>query len=212
MMTHSNDLVAKALLEVQAVKLSPEMPFTWASGWLSPIYCDNRVTLSYPKVRTLIKEGLARLVREKFGEATAIAGVATGGIAQGALVAEELELPFSYVRAKAKDHGMKNQIEGRIEKGAKVVVLEDLISTGGSSLSAVEALRKEGVEVLGMVAIYTHGLPQAEEAFAEAEVSLFTLTHYDAVIEEAIRTGYVTEAQQEALREWRRCPQEWGRK
>ncbi|MDO5035963.1 MAG: orotate phosphoribosyltransferase [Porphyromonas sp.] len=210
-MKPTKDLIANDLLKAKAVKLRPEEPFTWASGWKSPIYCDNRVTLSYPEIRTHIKGALAKLIQEKFPEVTAIAGVATGAIAPGVLVADELGLPFSYIRAKAKDHGMQNQIEGRIEEGAKVVVVEDLISTGGSSLSAVTALRQTGVEVLGMVAIYTHRLKVAEEAFEQAGLSLYTLSNYDAVIEAASETGYVTSDQLETLREWRKNPSEWGK-
>lgn len=201
--------IAHLLLEVKAVKLQPENPFTWASGWKSPIYCDNRVTLSYPEVRHRIRQGLAELIREKFPEVTAISGVATGAIAQGALVSEELELPFSYIRSKAKDHGMGNQIEGEVKVSDKVVVVEDLISTGGSSLKAVQALREKGCEVLGMVAIYTHGFPQAEQAFADEGVTLYTLSDYSAVIAEAKKTGYVTEDQLETLAEWRKNPSVW---
>lgn len=201
--------IAHLLLEVKAVKLQPENPFTWASGWKSPIYCDNRITLSYPAVRHRIRQGLAALIQEQFPGVTAISGVATGAIAQGALVAEELELPFSYIRSKAKDHGMGNQIEGEVKVTDKVVVVEDLISTGGSSLKAVEALREKGCEVLGMVAIYTHGFPEAEHAFEEAGVTLFTLSNYDAVIAAAKEVGYVTEEHLETLAEWRKNPSQW---
>lgn len=210
-MEQTKSKIAKGLLSVHAVKLQPDAPFTWASGWKSPIYCDNRVTLSHPALRSEIQHELARLVQAKFPEVEAIAGVATGAIAQGVLVADLLNLPFSYVRAKAKDHGMRNQIEGHIATGAKVVVVEDLISTGGSSLSAVEALRNEGVEVLGMVAIYTHGFPQAEQAFSEAGVQLYTLSDYDSVIQEAKSSGYIKEEQLLLLQEWRKNPAEWGR-
>lgn len=201
--------IAHLLLEVQAVKLQPDEPFTWASGWKSPIYCDNRVTLSYPRVRHRIRQGLAMLVREKFPTVTAISGVATGAIAQGVLVAEELELPFSYIRSKAKDHGMGNQIEGEVQATDRVVVVEDLISTGGSSLKAVEALREKGCEVLGMVAIYTHGFAEAERAFEEAGVTLYTLSDYNAVLAEATEIGYVSRKQLETLSEWRQAPSEW---
>lgn len=201
--------IAHLLLEVKAVKLQPDEPFTWASGWKSPIYCDNRVTLSYPTVRQRIRQGLAALVRDKFPSVTAISGVATGAIAQGALVADELMLPFSYIRSKAKDHGMGNQIEGEVKATDKVVVVEDLISTGGSSLKAVQALREKGCDVLGIVAIYTHGFPEAERAFEEAGVTLFTLSDYGAVIREAKETGYVSEEQLETLTEWRRNPSVW---
>ena len=201
--------VAKALLEVKAVKLQPDAPFTWASGWKSPIYCDNRVTLSYPAVRTLIKEELAEAIRREYGMPEVIAGVATGAIAQGALVADLLGLPFVYVRPKAKDHGMGNQIEGELPEGSRVLVVEDLISTGGSSLKAVEAIRRAGCSVLGMVAVYTHGFPQAEEAFEEAKVRLVTLSHYDAVIRQALSTGYISADDEALLKEWRKSPATW---
>lgn len=201
--------IAEKLLEVKAVRLQPNNPFTWASGWKSPIYCDNRKTLSYPAVRTYIKLQLARVISETFPEVEAIAGVATGAIAQGALVADLLNLPFAYIRATPKDHGLENLIEGELRPGAKVVVVEDLISTGGSSLKAVEAIRRFGCEVVGMVAIYTHQFPQADMAFEDANVRLVTLSNYDAVIEEALRTSYVNEEDLEALREWRKSPDTW---
>ena len=200
---------AEKLLEVKAIKLQPNEPFTWASGWLSPFYCDNRKTLSYPRLRSFVKLELCHLIEEHFPEAEAVAGVATGAIAQGALVADELGLPFCYVRSKAKDHGMQNLIEGHVEQGAKVVVVEDLISTGGSSLKAVEALRHAGVEVVGMVASYTYGFPIAEEAFRQAGVKLITLTDYEAVVEQAAETGYIKEEDKAVLAEWRKAPGEW---
>lgn len=203
--------IAKMLMEVEAVKLKPEAPFTWASGWKSPIYCDNRVTLSSPHVRTYIKEQLAELIKREFPNVTAISGVATGAIAQGALVSDQLALPFSYIRSKAKDHGMENLIEGRISPSDKVVVVEDLISTGGSSLKAVEALRHHGCEVLGMVAIYTHGLETSVKAFEDAGVKLFTLSNYNTVIQEAIASQYITKEQEETLQEWRKSPDTWGK-
>ena len=202
---------AEKLLNVKCVKVQPEQPFTWASGWLSPFYCDNRKTLAYPEVRTFVKEELAKIIREKYPEATAIAGVATGAIAQGALVADLLGLPMCYVRPKAKDHGMGNQIEGTLAEGAKVVVVEDLISTGGSSLKAVEALRAAGFEILGMVASYTYGFPVAAEAFAAAGVTLTTLTNYEAVVEAALKSGYIEEKHIPMLAEWRKNPSEWGK-
>ena len=202
-------IFAKKLLAVKAIKLQPNEPFTWASGWKSPFYCDNRKTLSYPDLRSFVKLELCHLIQEHFPEAEAVAGVATGAIAQGALVADELGLPFCYVRSKAKDHGMQNLIEGQVEKGAKVVVVEDLISTGGSSLKAVEALRQAGVEVVGMVASYTYGFPVAEEAFREAGVKLVTLTDYEAVVQEALRTGYISQADVPLLAEWRQTPSQW---
>lgn len=203
-------LFAQKLLEVKAIKLQPNEPFTWASGWKSPIYTDNRKTLSFPRLRSFVKLELCHLIQQHFPEAEAVAGVATGAIAQGALVAEELGLPFSYVRPKPKDHGMGNQIEGEIERGAKVVVVEDLISTGGSSLKAVEALRQYGVEVVGMVASFTYGFPVAEEAFQQAGVQLFTLSDYEHVVSEAAKTGYIKEADLPILAQWRKNPAEWG--
>ena len=200
---------AQKLLQVEAVKLQPENPFTWASGWLSPFYCDNRKTLSYPALRSFVKLELCHLIQEHFPEATAVAGVATGAIAQGTLVADQLGLPFCYVRSKAKDHGMQNLIEGQVPEGAKVVVVEDLISTGGSSLKAVQALRDAGIEVVGMVASYTYGFPQAEKAFQEAGVRLLTLTDYEAVVGQAIATGYIKEEHKAVLSEWRNNPSEW---
>lgn len=200
---------ARKLMDIQAIKLQPEEPFTWASGWKSPIYTDNRKTLSYPQLRSFVKLELCHAIQENFPEAEAVAGVATGAIAQGALVAEELGLPYSYVRPKPKDHGMGNQVEGEIKNGAKVVVVEDLISTGGSSLKAVAALRAYGVEVIGMVASFTYGFPVAEEAFKEAGVKLITLSNYEAVIEEAAKTGYIKEEDKAVLAEWRKSPSTW---
>lgn len=201
---------AAQLLRIKAVRLQPNSPFTWASGWHSPIYCDNRKVNSHPDVRTFVKLELAHLVIEHFPEVEAIAGVATGAIAAGALVADELMLPFAYVRPKPKDHGMGNQIEGELAAGAKVVVVEDLISTGGSSLKAVDALRQAGVEVLGMVASHTYGFPVAEEAFRQTGVTLYTLTDYDHIIAEAAATGYVSEDDLELLAQWRKDPEKWG--
>ncbi|MBO4397901.1 MAG: orotate phosphoribosyltransferase [Bacteroidaceae bacterium] len=200
---------AAKLLEVKAIKLQPQDPFTWASGWKSPFYCDNRKTLSFPSLRTYVKTELTRLIMEEFPEAEAVAGVATGAIAQGALVADVLGLPFAYVRSKPKDHGLENLIEGELKPGSKVIVVEDLISTGGSSLKAVEALRKAGMEVIGMVASYTYGFPIAEQAFADAKVKLVTLTNYEAVLEVAKQIGYITEAQIPTLNEWRNDPANW---
>ena len=200
---------ASKLLNVKAIKLQPNDPFTWASGWKSPFYCDNRKTLSYPELRNFVKLELVHTILEHFPQAEAVAGVATGAIAQGALVADELNKPFVYVRSKAKDHGMGNLIEGELEKGTKVVVVEDLISTGGSSLKAVAALREAGYEVVGMVASYTYGFPVAAEAFAEADVQLETLTDYDHVVAEALATGYIAESDVEVLAEWRKNPSEW---
>ena len=200
---------AAKLLDVKAIKLQPNAPFTWASGWKSPFYCDNRKVLSFPELRTYVKLELTHAVLEYFSNAEVVAGVATGAIAQGALVADALGLPFVYVRSKAKDHGMGNLIEGELSKGAKVVVVEDLISTGGSSLKAVEAIRQAGAEVIGMVASYTYGFPVAEKAFAEAGVKLVTLTDYDHVVEEALETNYISDADIELLHEWRKDPANW---
>ena len=204
-------IFAKKLLDVKAIKLQPEAPFTWASGWKSPFYCDNRKTLAFPALRSFVKLELARLVAEKYPEAEAVAGVATGAIAQGALVADALGLPFAYVRSKPKDHGLTNLIEGDLKAAMKVVVIEDLISTGGSSLKAVEALRAHGCEVVGMVAAYTYGFPTAEKAFAEAGVELTTLTNYEAVVENALATGYIEEKHVALLHDWRSNPSEWGK-
>ncbi len=204
------EIMAAKLLEVKAIKLQPANPFTWASGWKSPFYCDNRKTLAFPTLRSFVKTELTRLVMERFPEAEAVAGVATGAIAQGALVADVLGLPFAYVRSKPKDHGMENLIEGDLHAGDKVVVIEDLISTGGSSLKAVEALRKHGCEVVGMVATYTYGFPVAVEAFEKAGVTLITLTNYEAVVAQAAQTGYIAESDIEVLNEWRKAPQDWN--
>lgn len=204
-------LFAEKLLNIKAIKLQPNEPFTWASGWKSPIYCDNRKTLAYTDVRTFVKIELCRNIQEIFPEAKAVAGVATGAIAQGALVADQLCLPFVYVRSKPKDHGMGNLIEGELPEGAKVVVVEDLISTGGSSLKAVEALRQAGYEVVGMVASYTYGFPVAEEAFSKANVKLVTISDYQTVVEVAAETGYIKPEDVAILKEWRKDPGGWGK-
>ena len=201
---------AQKLMDIKAIKLQPNDPFTWASGWKSPIYTDNRKTLGHPSLRSFVKLELCHVIQEQFPEAEAVAGVATGAIAQGVLVAEELGLPYCYVRPKPKDHGMGNQVEGEIKKGSKVIVVEDLISTGGSSLKAVAALREYGVEVIGMLASFTYGFPVAEEAFREAGVKLITLSNYDAVIEQAAETGYIKEEEKAVLAEWRKDPSVWG--
>ena len=202
---------ASKLLDIKAIKLQLNDPFTWASGWKSPFYCDNRKALSFPELRNFVKLQLVHTVMQHFPQAEAVAGVATGAIAQGALVADELNMPYVYVRSKAKDHGMGNLIEGELPAGAKVVVVEDLISTGGSSLKAVEALRAAGYEVVGMVASYTYGFPVAAKAFADAGVELQTLTDYDHVVEQALATGYIAEADVELLHEWRKDPANWNR-
>lgn len=199
--------VASCLLNIKAIKLEPNHPFTWASGWKSPIYCDNRKTLSYPEVRSYIKEQFAVLIREKYPEAEVIAGVATGAIAQGVLVAQELNLPFIYVRSAAKGHGLENLIEGEYKAGQKVVVIEDLISTGGSSLQAVEALRGAGCDVLGMTAIFTYGFARAEDNFKNAACELTALSDYDAMVDLAVEIGYIRPEQVEKLKEWRISPE-----
>lgn len=202
-------LLAEKLLKISAVKLQPANPFIWASGWNSPIYTDNRRTLSYPEIRSFIKIELSRLVAENFCEAQAVAGVATGAIAQGALVADELDLPYVYVRSTPKDHGLENLIEGDLRPGMKVVVIEDLVSTGKSSLKAVEAIRAAGCEVVGMLALFTYGFPVAEENFADAGVKLITLSDYNTMLEVALATNYITEKDIETLRTWRTDPANW---
>ena len=199
--------VASYLLDIKAIKLEPNQPFTWASGWKSPIYCDNRKTLSYPEVRSYIKEQFVALIREKYPQVEVIAGVATGAIAQGVLVAQELGLPFIYVRSSAKNHGLENLIEGEYRAGQKVVVIEDLVSTGGSSLQAVEALRNAGCDVLGMMAIFTYGFQKAVDNFQKAHCELTTLSDYNAMIELALKIGYVKPEHIEKLREWRLSPE-----
>ena len=210
-MKNLEKIFATKLLKVKAIKLQPANPFTWASGWKSPFYCDNRKTLSFPELRTWVKQELVHTVLSEFPEATAVAGVATGAIAQGALVADALAMPFVYVRSKAKDHGMQNLIEGELPEGSKVVVIEDLISTGGSSLKAVAALREAGYEVVGMVASYTYGFPVAEQAFSEANVRLVTLTDYDSVVAVALETGYIKADDVELLAQWRKDPAAFGK-
>ncbi len=200
---------AEALLDINAIKLQPNSPFTWASGWKSPIYCDNRITLSFPKVRNFLKKQLATQIIEAFGKPDVIAGVATGAIAIGALVAEELDIPFVYVRPEAKKHGRKNQIEGYLETGKNVIVVEDLISTGGSSLKAVEALNDHGVNVKGMIALFTYGFEVATKNFEEANVKLLTLSNYESLIDQAADTKFISENEIETLKEWRNNPSEW---
>lgn len=202
-------LTAEKLLSIRAVKLQPSNPFVWASGWKSPIYCDNRKLISYPHIRTFIKIELSRLILENFTEVDAIAGVATGAIAPGALVADALGLPFVYIRATPKDHGLENLIEGELKPGSKVVVVEDLVSTGSSSLKAVEAIRRDGSEVIGMVANFTYGFPIASERFETAGIKLLTLTNYDAILDEALRIEYIAEDDLETLQEWRKSPSDW---
>ena len=202
--------VAEFLLQIKAVKLQPNQPFTWASGWSSPIYCDNRKTLSYPAIRTHIRQGYAEAILEQFGKPDAIAGVATGGIAQGALVAQELGIPFIYVRSSAKGHGLGNQIEGHFEKGQKIIVIEDLISTGGSSLTAVKALRDAGCDVRGLIAIFTYGFDIAVKNFQEAECPFVTLTDYDHLIDQALKLEYINDSDIQSLKKWKSSPESWS--
>lgn len=203
--------IADFLLQIKAVRLQPNQPFTWASGWKSPIYCDNRKTLSYPKIRTAIRQTFSEQIQQAFGPVEVIAGVATGGIAIGALVAEEMGLPFVYVRSESKGHGLENQIEGVLETNQRVVVIEDLISTGGSSLKAVQALRKSGANVLGLAAIFSYGFEKAHQSFEEAECPFFTLSDYSHLIEQAINTNYISSSDLDSLRSWRTNPENWNR-
>jgi len=201
--------IAQSLLQIKAIKLQPANHFTWASGWKSPIYCDNRKTLSFPEIRKEIKDAFVKVIEKEFGKPDYIAGVATGAIAIGVLVAEAMGLPFVYVRPKPKEHGLGNMIEGQIEAGKKVVVVEDLISTGKSSLIAVEALRNAEVDVLGMVAIFTYGFQLSKQNFEKAKVKINTLSNYDALISSALDSGYVKEPDLEQLRAWRKDPENW---
>ncbi|MDR1681521.1 MAG: orotate phosphoribosyltransferase [Prevotellaceae bacterium] len=201
--------IARQLLAIKAIRLNVENPFTWASGWRSPIYCDNRKTLSYPQTRRIIYENLAQIVRENFAAADVIAGVATGAIAHGVLVADYLQKPFVYVRAAPKSHGLENRIEGELPAGSRVAVIEDLISTGGSSLAAVNALRKAGADVLGMAAIFTYGFDVARRNFEKADCLLYTLCNYPALITEALASNYIAAADMDALRQWREKPEQW---
>ncbi|MBC2359571.1 orotate phosphoribosyltransferase [Listeria welshimeri] len=203
--------VAEQLLEIKAVFLKPNDPFTWASGIKSPIYCDNRLTLGFPKVRQFIAESLAEKIKETFGEVDVVAGTATAGIPHAAWVSDLLDLPMVYVRSKAKEHGKGNQIEGLIAKGQKVVVIEDLISTGRSSLKAVEALEEAGAEVLGIAAIFTYGLDKGKKLLAESNTKLITLTNYDELIEVALNKDYVTAEDMATLKEWKKSPENWGK-
>lgn len=203
--------VAEFLLQIKAVKLSPSSPFTWASGWKSPIYCDTRISLSYPTIRTFIRQTYAESILEKFGKPDVIAGVATGGIPQGALIAQELGVPFIYVRSSAKGHGMGNQVEGYFEKGQKVVVIEDLISTGGSSMKAIDALKEVGLEVKGLIAIFTYGFNTAETTFKKANCPFLTLTNYDLLLKQAVVHDYIQESDVNSLKEWKKNPDIWGK-
>lgn len=205
----SKQAVAAFLLQIKAIKLNVQQPFTWASGIKSPIYCDNRITLSYPLVRTYIKEQFIQQIKARYGQPELIAGVATGGIAHGVLVAQELGLPFAYVRADKKKHGMSNQIEGVVKEGESAVVIEDLVSTGGSSLNAVKALRDAGASVLGMYAIFTYGLPVAKKNFEHSECLLSTLTDFDTLVQKAVSQSYITQQELQSLLEWRQDPAAW---
>jgi orotate phosphoribosyltransferase len=201
---------AELLLQINAIKLNPENPFTWASGWKSPIYCDNRLILSFPSIRNYVRDEFAKNIEKQFGKPDVIAGVATGAIGVGILVAESLGLPFVYVRPEAKKHGRQNQVEGFLQKGQNVVVVEDLISTGNSSLMAVEALRNEGANIKGMAAIFTYGFNVAEENFKNANINLFTLSNYENLLDLAVQKQYITEDQQSTLLEWNESPSTWG--
>lgn len=202
--------LADFLLQIKAIKLNPASPFTWASGLKSPIYCDNRITLSFPQIRNFIREAFVKMCVARYGKPDIIAGVATGGIPQGALVAQDLGLPFCYVRSEAKSHGLNNQVEGIVPKGSSVVVVEDLVSTGKSSLAAVEALRENGAIVKGMMAIFTYQLDAAAEAFQKANCDLVTISNYEALINKAVEENYVTDNQMQSLLEWRKNPQAWS--
>ncbi|WP_313806905.1 orotate phosphoribosyltransferase [Flavobacterium sp.] len=201
---------AELLLQINAIKLNPKNPFTWASGWKSPIYCDNRITLSFPPIRNYLREEFAKNIEKEFGKPDVIAGVATGAIGIGMLVAEIMGLPFVYVRPEPKKHGRQNQVEGFLQKGQTVVVVEDLISTGKSSLQAIEALREAGAVVKGMVAIFTYGFEIAEENCKEANLNVYTLGNYDTLLEQAVTQQYITEEEHETLKEWRKNPSTWG--
>lgn len=201
---------AEVLLQINAIKLQPNTPFTWASGWKSPIYCDNRIVLSYPLIRNYIRETMAKHIEDLYGKPDVIAGVATGAIGIGALIADYLNLPFVYVRPEAKKHGRQNQIEGYIEKGQNVVVVEDLISTGKSSLNAVKALNEANINIKGMVAIFSYGFKTATENFAEANLELHTLSNYNNLLEQALDTNYITEQQQDILTQWNANPSKWN--
>lgn len=201
---------AEILLQINAIKLKPNQPFTWASGWKSPIYCDNRIILSFPPIRNFVREAMAKQIEKQFGKPDVIAGVATGAIGIGMLVAEYMGLPFIYVRPEAKSHGRQNQIEGFFEHGQNVVVIEDLISTGKSSLNAVEALRSSGLNVKGMVAIFSYGFELATQNFKEQNVTLYTLSNYECLLEQALETSYISEKDLKTLTEWNANPAEWN--
>lgn len=203
--------IAEFLLQIKAIRLQPNQPFTWASGWKSPIYCDNRISLSHPKVRTFIRQALVKVIEEIFGKPDVIAGVATAAIAQGALVAEALGLPFVYVRSSPKDHGRENLIEGEVIPGQSVIVIEDLISTGQSSLKAVKALRDAGCKVNGMLSVFTYGFKTATDNFKKGKCPMYSLSNYDVLIEKAVESKFITEEDLKTLRAWRESPETWGR-
>lgn len=211
MHTTTGHEIAGRLLDIEAIKLNLDSPYTWSSGWKSPIYCDNRLSLSYPEIRTFIKDELVNAIKAKYSAVECIAGVATAGIPQGALVAEALGVPFIYVRAKPKGHGMENLIEGKAVAGQKVVIIEDLVSTGGSSLKAAEALKANGMEVLGMLAIFTYGFEIANENFKKAGIELTCLSNYNLLVEEALKRDYITEAHKASLESWREDPANWSK-
>jgi orotate phosphoribosyltransferase len=202
--------IAEFLLQIKAVKLQPKNPFIWASGWKSPIYCDNRITLSFPNIRTFIRQAYAQSILDYFGKPDLIAGIATGGVPQGVLVAQELGIPFIYVRSSPKDHGMGNIIEGYFEKGQRVVVIEDLISTGGSSIKAIQSLREAGLDIKGLVAIFSYGFEIATKNFADAECPVLTLSDYDTLVDSALKTKYITEDDIVSLHKWREKPEVWN--
>ncbi len=210
-MKDQSRIIAKHLLKSSAVRLSPEKPFQWASGWASPIYCDNRITLSYPEIRKDISKGLIDLINSYFPETDCISGVATAGIPQASIIADNMNLPLSYVRPKPKSHGMQNQIEGRIEKGQKCLVVEDLISTGGSSLKAVEVLRNEGIKVIGLIAIFTYGFALADENFKKHNLKYHCLSNYEALINVAIENNFIQGEQMQKLQAWRKDPANWSK-
>ena len=203
--------IAEFLLQIKAIKLQPDQPFTWASGWKSPIYCDNRISLSYPKERTFIRQALVKLIEEKFAKPDVIAGVATAAIAQGVLVAEAMGLPFVYVRSSPKDHGRENLIEGELKQGQSVLVIEDLISTGQSSLKAVKVIRDAGCHVMGMVSVFTYNFQVAVENFNNADCPVYSLCNYDLLIKKALKSKYISEKDLKALIDWREAPEKWGR-
>ncbi|MCC7232168.1 MAG: orotate phosphoribosyltransferase [Bacteroidia bacterium] len=203
--------VADLLLRIKAITLQPDRPFTWASGWKSPIYCDNRISLSHPAIRTFICTELVKAIEQEYGNPDLIAGVATAAIAQGVLVAEQMKLPFAYVRPSPKDHGRQNLIEGEVQKGQAVVVVEDLVSTGSSSLKAVQALRSEGCSVTGMISVFTYGFPVADENFRKENCRLVALCDYNTLLEHAAKSGYIKSGELETLRKWRESPDSWGK-